>query len=102
MCNNANSSFRIGAAIEFYVEAVNEGMFARQMSCQKTATPGTLHANPNGRIIIYGNDYTRIRNSGFNYTESTAVNKVFYYDVIIRCKDIQFLQITPIFKRVVS
>ena len=95
LCNNANSALKPNSASEFYGECTNDGMFRRQLNYQKTATAGVVQAIPNGRDVILGNDNTRIKNSGQNYTESTAAYKVWYYDCILRLRDLPFFQKLP-------
>ena len=94
MCNNANSPQKANSASEFMGEGLNEGMWKRQQNYQKTATFGIAQTIPNGRDLILGND-NRIKNAGQNYTESTAAYKVFYYDCILRLKDLPFFQKLP-------
>ena len=95
LCNNANSAQKPNSASEFYGECTNEGMWKRQLNYQKTTTAGVVQTLPNGRDILLGNDNSRIKNAGQNYTESTAGYKVFYYDCILRLRDLPFFQKLP-------
>ena len=96
LCNNANSNFRISSGSENSGEIFNEGMRNRQNNYQRAiATPLSI---PNNRSIIYGANNGNVKQSGQNVIEETANYKVYYYDAILRLKDLPFFNKLPLIR----
>ena len=100
LCNNANSNKKLDSCSEFVGDLFNEGMRGRQNNYQRASvTPLVI---PNGRENIYGASVTnlnsRVRASGINTIEATPAYKVYYYDAILRLKDLPFFAKLPLIR----
>ena len=96
LCNNANSNVKLESASEFVGEIFNEGMRNRQNNYQRIVH--TDLSLMNNREIIYGNDNTAVQKSGVNCIDALANYKVYYYDAILRLKDLPFFGKLPLIR----
>lgn len=96
LCNNANSNVKVSSASEFTGELFNEGMRNRQNNYQRiVATDLSLM---NNREIIYGANSAPVQKSGVNCIDATNTYKVWYYDAILRLKDLPFFNKLPLIR----
>lgn len=96
LCNNANSNTKISSCSENSGEIFNEGMRNRQNNYQRAiATPLVI---PNNRSVIYGANNANVKQTGQNIIETAAGYKVYYYDAILRLKDLPFFNKLPLIR----
>ena len=105
LVNNANSNWKMDSACQNIGEPFNAGMRSRQNNFQSSNvyTNSTLQTNGNGREAIYGTNNSAVKSSGQNYIENgiTAggVNyKCYYYDTILRLRDLPFFAKLPLIR----
>jgi hypothetical protein len=91
ICNNVNVSTQFGSS-ELRANG-NLGMYNRQNVFQKMNQQGAT----NGKEHVYGS-YDKVKSSGMNYISDTTTHKAYYYECIIRLKDLLFFEKLPLLK----
>ena len=101
--NNANANWKNGVASQFNGDQFNSGMRQRQSNYQAYNSSGTSQFNPllspvTGRESIYGVNNASVKTSGMNLIESTSAYKCYYFDAILRLRDLPFFNKLPLIR----